>query len=69
MTAHGPVAHHQGNDDGTDIVTFVEEFEGKISSVLIGKWQDDVGQGVWSLAEQCIHHNRLKRPSSTNVSS
>lgn len=48
-------------------MTFVEEFEGTISSVVIGEWQEDVSQGVWSLAEQCIDHNRMKRPTSTEV--
>lgn len=69
VTAHGPVPHHHDNSEGTDVVTFVEEFEGKVSSVLIGQWEDDVGQGVWSLAERCIHNMRNKRPNSTEVCS
>lgn len=67
VTAHGPVTHHHGDSDGTDLVTFVEEFEGTTSSVVIGEWEEDVSQGVWSLAEQCIDHNRMKRPTSTEV--
>ena len=67
VSAHDPVPCYHGDTEGTDLVSFVEEFEGQISSVLIGQWQDDVGQGVWSLAECCIHDNRHTRPSSTEV--
>jgi interleukin-1 receptor-associated kinase 4 len=66
-TAHGPVPCNHDNSEGTDVVTFVEDFEGKVSSVLIGGWLDDVGEGVWSLAERCINGKRKKRPTSTEV--
>ena len=67
-TAHGPVPYCHDNSEGTDVVTFVEDFEGKISSVLIGDWLDDVAERLWSLAERCINGKRKKRPTSTEVS-
>ena len=69
VTACGPVTvNHHDNIDGTDIVSFVEDFEGTVSSVLIGEWPDKVGQIMWRLAECCIDGNRRKRPDSNEVS-
>lgn len=62
-TACGPIC----NCD-TDIVTFVEEFENEISSVLIGQWPEHVGERMWSIAEECIDSYRKQRPTSTQVS-
>ena len=49
------------------MVTFVEDFEGEVSSVSVGDWLDGVAERLWSLAERCINGKRKKRPTSTEV--
>lgn len=49
------------------MVTFVEDFEGEVSSVSVGDWLEDVAERLWSLAERCINGKRKKRPTSTEV--
>ena len=66
-TAHGPISADRAVDaEGTDIVSFVEEFEGTVSSVLIGAWPETVSESMWCLAERCMEGSK-KRPTSTEV--
>jgi len=48
-------------------ISYVEEFEGEVSDILIGQWLEEVGQGAWILAERCIEENRQRRPTASEV--
>ena len=48
-------------------LSYIEDYDDDPADILIGHWPGEVCQGVWSLAGQCVEHNRKKRPTAAKV--
>ena len=49
-------------------LSYIEDYEGEHSELLLGDWEAAAQEELWTLAEKCTHNRRDKRPSSSDVS-
>ncbi len=47
-------------------LSYIEEHEGELRDLLIGRWEDKVQEELWKLADQCILIKK-RRPTSAKV--